>query len=90
MLKNKQKLFFQIFGLIAFCLFAASSSSSKGSSSSGSGFDWRGAAVGAGAGYNGYTIIGKASSESEARDLAGSKGYSAYLWDSVNGAVYAK
>lgn len=80
--------------LIGFVTVSLASSSQKSSSSSGSGYDWggaaRGAAVGGAAGYNGYTIIGKASSESQAKDLAARKGYSYYLWDSVNGAVYAK
>lgn len=95
MVRNKQKIFIQIVGLLFFCLIAVASSSSKDSTSSrSSSFDWgsagRGAAVGAAAGYNGYTLIGRASSESEARELAGSKGYSYYLWDSNNGGVYAK
>lgn len=90
MLKNKRKLIIQALGLIAFCVIAAASSSSQHASSSGSGIDWRGAAVGGAAGYNGYIIIGSANSESQARDLAGSKGYSQYIWDSVNGKVYAK
>lgn len=90
MLKNNRKIFIQALGLIAFCIMAAASSSSQHANSSDGGIDWRGAAVGAGAGYNGYIPIGKASSESGARSLASNKGYSAYLWDSVNGVVYGK
>ena len=67
---------------------AAASSSSQHANDRN--IDWRGAAVGAGAGYNGYIIIGTASSEEDAIELATSKGYSYYLWDSVNGKVYAK
>lgn len=89
MFKKKRIIFTQVLGLLAFC-FMAASSSSQGSSSSGSGFDYRGAAVGAAAGYNGYTLIGSAESESEARRLAVRKGYDSYIWDSVNNNVYAK
>ncbi|MDE5568964.1 MAG: hypothetical protein K2I89_08750 [Muribaculaceae bacterium] len=87
--KNKQKIFIQVMALVVFCVMALASASSKQASSD-SNIDWRGAAVGGVAGYNGYIRIGTASSESEARQIAGSKGYSEYLWDSVNGAVYAK
>lgn len=89
-LKNRKGILVQAAVLIAFCVMAAASSSSHDASSSKSSFDYRGAAVGAAAGYNGYIIIGTASSESAAADLAASKGYSYYLWDSVNGNVYAK
>lgn len=77
-------------GLAVFCVMAAASASSQDASSSRSNIDWRGAAVGAAAGYDGYIIIGKASSESEAERLAARKGYSAYIFDTVNGNVYAK
>ena len=86
MKKSKSKIYLQVAGLLFFVLIALASSSSKDSSS----FDWRGAAVGGAAGYNGYIIIGKASSNSEACELAKSKGYSYCIWDSNNGAVYAK
>lgn len=86
--KNKLNTIFQIMGLIAFCAMAAASSSSQQSTSKN--IDWRGAAVGAAAGHDGYIIIGSASSESEARRLAESKGYSYYIYDTVNGNVYAK
>lgn len=86
MKKSKSRIYFQIAGLLFFVLIAMASSSSKDSSS----FDWRGAAVGGAAGYNGYIIIGTASSNSEACELAKSKGYNNCIWDSFNGAVYAK
>lgn len=89
MKKNRINLLMQILGLTVFCILAAASSSSQSATKS-SDIDWRGAAVGAGAGYNGYIIIGTASSESSASELAASKGYDYYLWDSVNGKVYAK
>jgi len=65
---------------------AAASASSQGASN----IDWRGAAVGGAAGYNGMILIGNASTHSEARKLAASEGYTEYIWDSVNGNVYAK
>lgn len=83
---NKSRIYLQIAGLFVFVLIAMASSSSKDSSS----FDWRGAAVGGTAGYNGYIPIGKASSNSEACELAKSKGYNYCIWDSNNGVVYAK
>lgn len=86
--KNKRNTIFQIMGLIAFCAMAAASSSSQQSTSRN--VDWRGAAVGAAAGYDGYIIIGSASSDSEAKKLAASKGYSYYIYDTINGNVYAK
>ncbi len=89
MFKNKINTLFQVAGLAIFCVMAAASASSQDASSSGS-IDMRGAAVGAAAGYNGYIIIGKASSESEAKQLAANKGYSAYIFDTVNGNVFAK
>lgn len=89
-IKKKRFIFLQVIGLVAFCFMAAASSSSQHASSSDSSFDYRGAAVGAAAGYNGYVIIGTASSESEAQRLAARKGYDYYLWDSVNNNVYAK
>lgn len=85
MFKNKINTLFQVAGLAIFCVMAAASASSQDASSSGS-IDMRGAAVG----YNGYIIIGKASSESEAKQLAANKGYSAYIFDTVNGNVFAK
>lgn len=88
MIKNRLSIFIQAMVLLAFCTMAAASSSSK--ETSGSNFDWRGAAVGAAAGYDGYIIIGSASSEAEAKRIAEAKGYSYYIWDSVNGKVYAK
>ena len=90
MAKNKLKIFIQASGLAAFCFMVAASSSSQHANSSSGGIDWRGAAVGAGAGYNGYVPLGNASSEANAKSLAKSKGYSYYLWDSVNGVVYGK
>lgn len=90
MFKNKINTLFQVAGLAVFCVMAAASASSQDASSSRSNIDWRGAAVGAAAGYDGYIIIGKASSESEAERLAARKGYSAYIFDTVNGNVYAK
>ncbi|WP_143241133.1 hypothetical protein [Barnesiella sp. An55] len=73
----------QVLGLSTFLLIAASSASTQK-------LDYRGAAVGAAAGYNGYLYIGNASSESEAKALAKDKGYSYYVWDTKNGNVYAK
>jgi len=90
MFSNKRSFFIQAIGLVVFCFMAMASSSSKGSSSSSYDIDWRGAAVGGAAGYNGMILIGKASSQSDAERLAASKGYSEYLWDSVNHNVYAK
>ena len=66
---------------------AASSASEKSAASK---IDYRGAIVGGAAGYEGKVLIGRASSESEARALVREKGYSSYTWDSVNGNVYAK
>lgn len=86
MKRNKSKIFFQVAGLIVFAIMAAASGSSKSASD----IDWRGAAVGGVAGYNGYNIIGRASSNEEAVQLAKNKGYNDCIWDSVNGAVYAK
>lgn len=88
MIKIRLSIFIQAMVLLAFCTMAAASASTK--SASGSGIDWRGAAVGASAGYNGYVIIGSASSQSQAANIAKNKGYSEYIWDSVNGNVYAK
>lgn len=85
---NKRNAIFQMLGLLVFCVIAAASSSSQQSTSKS--IDWRGAAVGAAAGHDGYIIIGSASSESEAKKLAASKGYSYYIYDTVNGNVYAK
>lgn len=91
MFKFKKTVIFQALGLVLFCVLAMASSSQKSSSSSSySDIDWRGAAVGGTAGYNGYSYIGTASSESDARSLTANKGYSQYIWDSVNGKVYAK
>lgn len=84
---NRLSVFIQVVGLIAFCAMAAASASSQEALGD---IDVRGAAVGGIAGYNGYIIIGRASSESDAKGLARSKGYSVYIWDSINGAVYAK
>lgn len=50
----------------------------------------RNGVVGYGAGSAGYTYLGVRSSESECRDLASSKGYSYYIYDSVTGACYGK
>lgn len=53
-------------------------------------FSPRGAIVGGLGGYHGYTVIGKASSESEAASLARSKGYDYYVYDSATGIVMGK
>lgn len=87
MIKKKRFFYIQALGLIAFFIMASASESSKQASNS---IDWRGAAVGAAAGYSGYSAIGSASSDDQAKEIARSKGYSEYLWDSVNGIVYAK
>lgn len=87
MSKDKKVVLIQIIGLILFGGMALSSSSSKDSLRD---VDWRGAGVGAAAGYNGYTLIGSAQSEEAARTLTANKGYSYYIWDSINGKVYAK
>ncbi len=50
----------------------------------------RGAIVGGLGGYHGYVTLGRASSQSEAIQLAKSKGYSNYLWDSDTGLVMGK
>jgi len=50
----------------------------------------RGGAIGYGAGSAGYTYIGVRSSESECRELARSRGYSSYIFDSRTGACYGK
>lgn len=90
--KNNLKILTQILCLILFCFMAIASASSQ--HSSGSGRDWgsigRAALVGAGAGHEGYVLIGVASSEKEARQLTASKGYTRYIWDSNNGNVFAK
>lgn len=89
---NKKYLIFQVLGLVVFCLMAAASSSSQ--HSAGSGTDWgsvsRAALIGAGAGHEGYDYLGYASSEAKAKELAASKGYSRYIWDTNSGNVYAK
>lgn len=85
---NKRNIIIQSIGLLAFCIMAMSSASSQQATSRD--IDWRGAAVGAAAGYNGYTVIGTAYSEEAARKLAASKGYEAYIWDTVNNVVYGK
>lgn len=87
MSKTKTIALVQLIGLVLFGGMAISSASSKDTASS---IDWRGAAVGAAVGYDGYIIIGTASSEAAAIKLAESKGYDYYIWDSVNGKVYAK
>lgn len=91
MFKNKRSAFIQAIGLLVFCFMAVASSSSKEGASN---IDWgeavRGGTVGGIAGYNGMVCIGSASSESEATELADSKGYTTVIWDSVNGRVYAK
>lgn len=87
MSKNKRYTYIQIIGLILFSCIALSSASSQ---DIGRNIDWRGGAVGAAAGYNGMLPIGTASSESEARSLTASKGYTEYVWDSINHNVYAK
>lgn len=90
---NKKYLIFQVLGLAIFCFMAVASSSSQGSHSS-SGTDWgavsRAALIGAGAGHEGYDYLGYASSEAKAKELAASKGYSRYIWDTNSGNVYAK
>lgn len=91
--RNKLRIFIQAICLAAFCFMAAASASSQ--HSSGGGTDWgavgRSALIGAGAGHEGYDCIGTASSESEAKALAQSKGYTnRWLWDSNSGLVYAK
>lgn len=89
---EKVKIIFQATCLTLFIIMAAASSSSQNSSSSGT--DWgsisRAALVGASAGYDGYDYIGTVSTESEAKRLASSKGYSYYRWDTNSGNVYAK
>lgn len=87
MSKDSKFVLIQIIGVILFGGMALSSSSSKESLKD---VDWRGAGVGAAAGYNGYIIIGSAQSEEAARNFAANKGYSYYIWDSINGNVYAK
>lgn len=88
-LSSKTRVIIQICGLLAFSFMGLASASSQQATRD-SGIDFRGAAAGAYAGYQGYIIIGSASSQSEAYKLAEKKGYSKYLWDSVNGNVYAK
>lgn len=87
----KTKVLIQAMCLGLFCLMAAASASQN---STGSNTDWnrvgRAALVGAGAGYDGYDYIGTVSSQSEAKELAASKGYSQYIWDTNSGNVYAK
>lgn len=96
MQKSKKLLALQLIGMVVFCVMAAASSSSSGGSSSSSSYfkssnvDWRGAAVGGVAGYNGYTYIGRYSSKSEAAQAATNKGYGDCIWDANNGATYAK
>ena len=87
-IKFKRLLFagIQIIGVCAFILMAASSASNKSSYREAA----RGAVVGAAAGHEGYIFIGNVSSQSEVESLAKSKGYAYYIWDSVNGNVYAK
>lgn len=63
MSKTKTIALVQLIGLVLFGGMALSSASSKDTASS---IDWRGAAVGAAAGYDGYIIIGTASSEAAA------------------------
>lgn len=91
MIKKNINVIIQVICLCLFCFMAAASASQQ---SAGSGSYWsemgRAALVGAGAGHDGYVFIGVESSESEARELAASKGYSRYIWDSKNGNVYGK
>lgn len=77
----------QLIGVCVFLLIAASSASTQ---KAGSSLDYRGAAVGGIAGSKGYIYIGKASSDREAQALVREKGYSSYVWDTINGNVYAK
>ncbi|MBD5287656.1 MAG: hypothetical protein HDS28_01085 [Bacteroides sp.] len=91
-MNKKRNLILQVIGLVVFCSMAAASSSSQ--SSTGSRTDWgavgRSALIGAGAGHDGYDYIGVASSQSKAEELASSRGYSEYIWDTNSGNVYAK
>lgn len=86
------RIFIQALCLCLFCFMAASSASSQ--HSSGSKTDWgavsRSALIGAGAGHEGYDYIGNVSSKFKAEELASSKGYSQYIWDTNSGNVYAK
>lgn len=90
-MKKNLNVIIQAMFLCLFCFMAAASASQQSASS---GTDWSGlgraALIGAGAGHEGYDYIGRASSESEARELAASKGYSRYIWDSKNGNTYGK
>lgn len=84
--KSIKRITLQFLVLVSFVTLAAGSGGTEKAT-----VDLRGAAVGGTAGYYGYTYIGTASSESQAIDLATRKGYSGgYVWDSNNGAVYAK
>lgn len=93
MIKKNFKIFLQIFCLGLFCCMAAASASSQ-HSSGGSGTDWgavgRSSLIGAGAAHEGYDLLGSASSESEAKQIAASKGYTRYLFDTNSGLVYGK
>ncbi len=86
------KIFIQIMCLCLFCFMAAASATTQ--NSSGSGTDWRSigrsAVIGAGAGHDGYDCLGTASSQSEAKKMAASQGYSTYIFDTNSGLVYAK
>lgn len=88
----KKNIIIQVISLCLFCFIAAASSSSQQATRSGT--DWgavgRSALIGAGAGHEGYDYLGVASSESEAKRMAATKGYSKYIWDTNSGNVYAK
>jgi len=78
---RKRMLLFLSFLSVVACTFTGCSTLASAA---------RGGAVGYGAGSAGYSYIGNRSSESECRALAESLGYSQYLYDSQNGACYAK
>jgi len=92
MIKKNLKILIQATCLCLFCFIAAASASSQHSTKSRT--DWggvgRAAIIGAGAGHDGYDLLGTASSESEAKSMAASQGYSRYIWDTNSGLVYAK
>lgn len=50
----------------------------------------RAAFIGGVSGYYGWTTLGRVSSESQAAELASSKGFSNYMYDSVTGIAYGK
>lgn len=72
MTNKNLKILIQATCLGLFCFIAAASASSQ--PSTGSRTDWgaigRSALIGAGAGHDGYDLLGTASSESEAKQMA--------------------